>query len=422
MIVLLHDRGTMEPNTAVVLAAGEGQRLRPLTKNRPKPMLPAANRPILEYVLDALVEAGLHDVHLVVGYRRDRVQEHFGSSYREASITYHVQGKQLGSGHALLQAESAVDSDFLVVNGDQLVGHELVADVLEGHTMEEVATLGVIESDRTAEYGAVTLDDGYVTRITEQPLPDARGLLNAGVYVFAPSIFAAIEDAPRQHGELSLPDAIESLIGSGKPVRGVRTSGFWEDATYPWDLLSLSRKLLGRGHVGDAGDGDAVPSAEAASQPPSETTVAVDDGARIHEEAVIQGPVVVGPDCTIGPNAVVGPYVALGRNVSVEAGAGIRNSVIDQDARIGMNATLADTVTGQAAIIGPGTVIPGGRSDIPVGDRVYHDKQLGAVVADRAELAGGVSVATGSLIGPSARVRIGSHVRGQLDESAILDN
>jgi glucose-1-phosphate thymidylyltransferase len=412
----------MQLNTAVVLAAGEGQRLRPLTKNRPKPMLPAANRPILEYVLDALVDAGLHDVHLVVGYKRDRVQQYFGSSYRDASLTYHVQGKQLGSGHALLQAEPAVDSDFLVVNGDQIIGDELITDVLEGHTMEDVATLGVLESDRTAEYGAVRLDGGYVTKITERPGPDARGLLNAGVYVFAPSVFAALENAPRQHGELSLPDAIDSLIGGGKPVRGVRTSGFWEDATFPWDLLSLSRKLLGRGYVGETGEGNGVPSAEAASQPPRETTVAVDDGARIHDEAVIQGPVVVGPDCTVGPTAVVGPYVALGRNVTVEAGAGIRNSVVDHDSRIGTNATLADTVTGQAAIVGPGTVIPGGKSDIPVDDQVYRDRQLGAVVADRAELAGGVSVATGSLVGPNARVRVGSRVRGRLEEGAILDN
>ncbi|MBO4249570.1 nucleotidyltransferase family protein, partial [Halomicrobium sp. IBSBa] len=105
----------MHIDTAVVLAAGEGTRLRPLTRNRPKPMLPAANRPILEHVFDALVEAGIEKLVAVVGYKRDRVQDHFGPTYRGVPISYVSQTKQLGSGHALLQARSAVDGPVLVM-------------------------------------------------------------------------------------------------------------------------------------------------------------------------------------------------------------------------------------------------------------------------------------------------------------------
>ena len=410
----------MNIDTAVVLAAGEGKRLRPLTQNRPKPMLPAANRPILEYVLDELVDAGLHDLHLVVGYKRDRVQEYFGSTYREASVTYHRQDKQLGSGHALLQARSAIDSDFLVVNGDQLVSREIIDDVLDAHTVEEVATLGVMESDRIAQYGAVTLGDGHVTQITEQAESNAHGLLNAGVYVFAPSAFAEIEAMPRHQGELSLPGAIEALIEDGKPVRGVRTAGFWRDATFPWDLLSLSEELLAHGHVTDTDMESDVPTSEASDRHHQSSTIAIDDEARVHDSAIINGPVVIGSDCTVGANAVVGPNVALGRNASVEAGAAIRNSVIDQDTRIGMNATLVDTVTGQATTIGPGTIIPGGRSDIPVEDRVYQDERLGAVIADRAKLGGGCTVDTGSLIGPDVRAVVGCSISGAIEGGTKL--
>lgn len=410
----------MNIDTAVVLAAGEGKRLRPLTKNRPKPMLPVANRPILEYVLDELVDAGLRDLHLVVGYKRDRVQEYFGSTYRRASITYHIQGKQLGSGHALLQARSAIDSDFLVVNGDQLASQDIIDDVLEAHTVKDVATLGVMESDRIGQYGAVILSNDHVTQITERPHPDEQGLLNAGVYVFAPSTFAEIEAMSRQQGELSLPGAIDTLIEDGTSIRGVRTVGFWRDATFPWDLLALNEELLTHGDRPDAGLERDRSTAESPEKHSRSATVTIDDEARVHETAVVRSPVVIGSDCTVGANAVVGPNVALGRNATVDAGAGIRNSVLDQDTQIGMNATLIDTVTGQAAVIGPGTTIPGGRSDIPVDDRVYQNRRLGAVVADRAELAGGCTVDTGSLIGPDVKAVVGCSISGEIEGGTTL--
>jgi glucose-1-phosphate thymidylyltransferase len=119
----------MIPECGVVLAAGEGTRLRPLTHNRPKPMLPAANRPILEHVLETLVEAGVTELVLVVGYKRDRVQEHFGPTFQDIPIRYVVQEKQLGSGHALLQAREAVDEPMLVVNGDRVIEPEMVRAV-----------------------------------------------------------------------------------------------------------------------------------------------------------------------------------------------------------------------------------------------------------------------------------------------------
>ncbi|MFC6725290.1 sugar phosphate nucleotidyltransferase, partial [Halobium palmae] len=174
----------MTVDTAVVLAAGEGKRLRPLTEHRPKPMLPAGTRPILELVLDALVEAGVSELHLVVGYGRDRIQSHVGPTYRDLSVTYHRQAKQLGSGHALLQAAENVDEECLVVNGDQVVSTRIVRDVMEAHTDEDVATLAVVESDAAPNYGAVRLDGDRVVELVERPGVEGYHLLNAGVYAF----------------------------------------------------------------------------------------------------------------------------------------------------------------------------------------------------------------------------------------------
>ena len=146
---------TEEPTSAVVLAAGEGIRLRPLTAKRPKPMLPAGTRPILEHVLNALIDAGVDDIHLVVGYQANRVRSHFGPTYRDVPLTYHTQTNQLGSGHALLQARDGPTDSFLLVNGDQVIDSRIVEAGRTTHT-DAAAAFAVVEGPQAADYGAVT--------------------------------------------------------------------------------------------------------------------------------------------------------------------------------------------------------------------------------------------------------------------------
>lgn len=390
----------MDISTAVVLAAGEGRRLRPLTRYRPKPMLPAANRPILEYVLDALVNAGVADLHVVVGYHRDRVQDHFGSRYRGVPIAYHVQEKQLGSGHALLQARDAIESDFLVVNGDEVVATEMVEAVMAGHTIEEIASLAVIESEAAPQYGAVELDEGMVVALEEKPDDRTHRLMNAGIYAFGPSVFEEADRTPRESGELALTDTISRLVDHGERVRGVRTGGLRTEATYPWDLPELASDLLDAGII---------------DEPEHDPGVYLADSASIHPTAVLNAPVVIGADTVVEAHAVVGPDVALGRNTTVESGAVVEGSVLDDDSRIGPNATFADSVTGQAVAIGAGVTVPRGPGDVRVGNRIYEDERLGCVAADRARIGGGATIEPGSLIGPDATLGLGVYVSGNVD-------
>jgi len=393
----------MRLDSAVVLAAGEGTRLRPLTKHRPKPLLPAANRPILAYVLDALIDAGVDDLHLVVGYQRDRVQDHVGPTYRGRTVTYHVQEKQLGTGHAVLQARDAIDADFLVVNGDEVVTAAMVEAVMDAHSTTDAATLGVVESDRAAEYGAVRLDGDRIVELVERPDDDTYRLLNAGIYACGPSLLADIESTTRRAGELHLTDAIAEQLRDGNAVRGVRIEGLWSTATYPWDLLTVARDLLAAGHV---------------DEPERSRGVYVDETANVHGDATLQAPVVVGPDAVVGPGAVVGPDSALGRNVTVESGAVVEGSVLDIDTRIGANATVVDAVTGQGVTVGPGGAIPGGEADVRVGTTIHENRRLGCIAADRATIGGGATVAPGSLVGPDASVAAGAYASGVLPEGA----
>jgi glucose-1-phosphate thymidylyltransferase len=365
-------------------------------------MLPAANRPILEHVFDALVEAGIEQLVAVVGFKRDRVQDHFGSTYRGVPIAYVVQDKQLGSGHALLQARHAVDGPVLVLNGDRLIDPGTVEAVANSYAETGDTSIAVVERQDTHRYGAVELRGGDITEFVEKPQSDDYRLINGGVYAFAETIFDDIEDTPREHGELGLTDTIERLVEYDR-VRGVEVDGMWVDATYPWDLLSVAREVLARGRLVETRQRERI---------------WVDDSATVHERAVLQGPVVVGPDCEIGPCAVVGPNTALGSNVTVGSNAVVQQSVLDADTRVDPGSTLVDTVTGQDVDLGANTVVPGGPADVQVGTDVFEDQRLGAVIADRVSARGNVSFDPGALVGPNATLHTGVTVSGNVREDA----
>jgi glucose-1-phosphate thymidylyltransferase len=366
-------------------------------------MLPAADRPILEHVLDALVDAGVDQLVLVVGYRRERVQEYVGPTYRGVDVDYVVQRKQLGSGHALRQARAAVDGAFLVVNGDRLVAADSVEAVVDAFETDDArAAVAVIERADARQYGAVRLRDRDIAEIVEKPDSDDYRLINAGIYAFAASVFEAIDETPRRDGELVLPDTIARLVDRER-VRAVRTSGLWVDATYPWDLLEVAAEVLARGRV---------------TQRARREGVWVDEAARVHEAATLRPPVVVGPDSEVAPGAVVGPDVALGRNTTVGANTTVERAVLDADARVGPGSTLLDAVLGQNVHLGAATTIPGGPGDVRVEGRVFEGRRLGAVVADRARARGGVSFAPGTLVGPGATLHSGTHVSGTVSEGS----
>ena len=388
----------MEITTGIVLAAGEGTRLRPLTANRPNAMLPAAGRPILEHVLDALVDNGIESVHLVVGYRRERIQEHFGHSYRGVPLTYVLQEKQLGSGHALGCAREGVEGPAIVLNGDRIVDESVVRDVLAG--FDGGPALAVLEHPQPTRYGAVRVDDGRLTELVEKPDDDGFRFINAGVYALGPSVFDAIDRTPSRGGELQVPDVLGTMMDDGA-VRAIRTDGLWVDATYPWDLLALTRELLvdGRSPVPESGAGSGVRVAESA---------------RVHPDATLQAPIVVGADTEVGAGAVLGPNVAVGRNVTVGANATLRDAVVDGDCRIDAGVTALDTVLGERVSVGAGTVVPGGPGDVRVGDTVYEGQPLGAVVADRTSVGGGVTFAPGTLVGANVKLGAGVHADGTI--------
>jgi len=369
---------------AVILAAGEGRRLKPLTNRRPKPMLSVAGKPLLEYVVEATRDAGITDIVLVVGYRRDRIQTHFGDGDDwGVSIEYAVQDNQLGTGHAVLQAADRVDDPFVVLNGDQLVDADGIAAVAESlGSGDDRAVMTVARSSAPQRYGVVHLEGERAVDIEEKPTE----VFNAGIYGFAPSVFDAIRatDADAD-GELAITDVLQRLIPDDE-VRTVRYRGTWTDVTHLWDVTRVTGEVLDR-------------------------TGGRDEGVR-ESGASVADATHVGRDSRVGANATVRRGTSLGDNVTVGANAVLTNSVVLADATVGDGAVLEDSVVAENAHVGANVTVAGGPADVVVEGQYHEAVPLGAVVGDNARVEGGATLAPGTVVGDDATVAAGAVVRG----------
>jgi glucose-1-phosphate thymidylyltransferase len=360
-------------------------------------MLRVAGRPILEYPLDAVVDAGVDHVVLVVGHGANRIQNQFENSYRGADLTYVTQSTQLGSGHALQAAAEHVDGEFLAVNGDNVIDDVMVRVTAERYAESDAAAcLAVATSDRTGEYGTVGVVDGLVDRIDEHG-DGASSRINAGVYAFGQSVFDALERTEFEDGERPLTGAIAELDG---PVLAATPNGIWFDPSYPWELLRTNEQVL-YAHPELAGVTDRVSAS-----------------ARVHESAVVGENVLVGPDCTVSAGAVVKGGTCLLSSTIVGENAVLEGSIVGPDSRIGANALLRDTIVGGGATIGDGTVSPGRSATLVVDGVEYTDRRLGGVVADRATVGANVTITPGCRVGPRGTVAPGVALRRDVPEGA----
>jgi glucose-1-phosphate thymidylyltransferase len=383
------------PNEAVVLAGGEGRRLWPLTTYRPKPLLTVANRPIIDYVIDALRAVDVDRFVIVVGHGHTRLQTHLTEQYPELEPTVLHQERRLGSGHALQQAEAAVGQEFLVVNGDTVISPEIVRETAARAREDGGPAVAVRVSDRPEQYGVVrTTSDGRVETIEERPAETDRYLVNAGVYALDRSVFDALDRTPSRDGELHLPQAIAHL----DPAT-VRTDERWFDPATPWELLDATESLL-----------------SSTDRPGAAATVA--SSASVHETADLGDAVAIGPGCHVGAGAVVARHSCLRANATVEPNAVVRRTVAGEDSHIGSGAVLHDTIVGPGARVGPNTTAPGGPVDVVIDGQFYPDCPVGSVLADRAETGANVTLSSGCRVGPDATVADGATVSGRVDGDA----
>jgi UDP-N-acetylglucosamine diphosphorylase/glucosamine-1-phosphate N-acetyltransferase len=309
---------------AIILAAGEGVRVRPLTRSRPKAMIPVANRPIIEYVIDALIKNGIRDIVVVVGYRKEQVTRFLNGLGVPIEVV--VQEKQLGTAHALQCAESKIKGDFLVLPGDNYIDPQSIARIRDTPN-----AILVKEHPNPSNFGVVLLNNGLVTDIVEKPEHSPSFMVSTGIYSLKKSFFSHIRGT-------DITDAISVMIHEGEQIRAVPADD-WQDAIFAWDLLKMNRRLLK--NLPMAREGTA--SRQTIIQGP----VSIGKGTTIGPNTVITGPVVIGNDCMIGPNTIIMPNTSIGSRVSLDPFTMISDTIIMDDTIIGSHSSIIDTIVGE---------------------------------------------------------------------------
>ena len=385
---------------AIILAAGRGTRMRPLSDTTPKPMLPIAGEPMAARVADAAVAAGARKLVFVVGYRSDDVESHFGTEYRGVPVEYAVQEVRTGTADAVLAAIDHVDGPFAVLNGDNVYD---AGDLTE--LFGSVPSVGYTRVESPEEYGVISTDGGTVTGIVEKPADPPSNLANTGAYAFPASARDLLDVPESERGERELTDVLERLI-HGDRVAGVEFDG-WADIGYPWDLLTENERALDGLDRDIAGDvhADAV----------LRGAVVVEPGAAVDAGVVIDGPALVQSGARIGPNAAVRGPTVIGEDASVGHAVEVKSSLLLRGAAVNHLSYVGDSIVGPDANLGAGTITANLRHDgaaVAAGAdrRSTGRRKFGAVIGPRVKTGVNTSLQPGVVLSADARTDPGEVV------------
>jgi len=396
---------------AVILAAGEGRRCRPLTQTRSKVMLPVGNKPFMEHVILALAANGVRDLYVVVGYQKERVMDHFEDGLDfGVKITYIEQNELLGTAHALRKAEPYMDGEFLVVNGDNLIDSRAINELISAKG--ENVILAALRP-HTGDYGVLMVEQQRVKAIIEKPGRPCAGILNTGAYKFSPAIFEELSRTPiSERGSYELTQTISQMIEDGEEIVPVITNGIWADAIFTWDLLNANSLALGIKDTritGEVEEGARIRGA-----------VEIGEGSIVRSGSYLVGPVSLGKDCDIGPNVTVLPSTSVGDSVRIGSHSEIRNSIIMSGARIGSGTLISDSVLGASCMLGDHLIIETGASVTEV-EEAFYKAEFGAILADDVTVGSRVLISPGTIVGTGARIGSGATIHGWIErESRVI--
>lgn len=392
---------------AVILAAGEGKRLRPFTYSEPKVMIPVANRSIMDYAVRSLVVNQITDIVMVVGYRKERIMSYFGDGDSfGAKITYVNQDKQLGNGHALIQAREHLDGDFIVLPGDSLMNPRSVKDIL---SIEAGHGALVIESDMPAKYGVAILERNRISSIIDRRADGTSNIVLTGAYKLPLSFLDAL-DGCVEGGDYNITHALNLNLNQMK-LEPIFCQGLWIDAVYPWDLLEVNHVALANAPVQTAGRIE--PGALIHGD------VSIGEGTTIRSGTTLYGPISIGSGCDIGPNVSVFPSTSIGDNVTVDPFTVIRNSLIMSDCSIGSHSLLSQSVLGYGVKIRSHLMASSADAYVNLEEEFYKVPNIGTLMGEDCATGSGVSIEPGTIIGPKSKIMSGSRVARNVPTGAI---
>ncbi|WFN34362.1 NTP transferase domain-containing protein [Methanogenium sp. S4BF] len=395
----------------VLLAAGEGKRMAPLTATRPKVMLPVANRPMIEHLICAVRDAGIDSFILVVGYREKEIRDYFGNGEKwGVSIRYTVQRSQTGTGDALRAAKGLVKGRFLLMNGDMIVTTGDIRRICAS----PAPAVGVVESGNPEQYGVITETGGIVTGIYEKSTNPPGNLINAGMYLFDDDIFNETDRlVPSPRGEYELTDALIPAI-SRSELHAVPLES-WCDIGAPWNLLEANEDALSGIATdirGDVEDGVTLKGA-----------VVLAEGSVIRSGTYIEGPCMIGSGCTIGPHVYIRGHTVIGDDCHIGHASELKNSVIFPRTKIPHFTYIGDSVVGSGCNFGAGTKVANLRHDkepVKIGGVSTGRKKFGAVIGDNVLFGINCSINVGASVGRDVRVGPHTVVSGTIADESVL--
>jgi bifunctional UDP-N-acetylglucosamine pyrophosphorylase/glucosamine-1-phosphate N-acetyltransferase len=396
---------------ALVLAAGEGTRLRPLTTNIPKPLLLVAGRPFMSHVLESLSALGIKDIFILVGWKANKIKEYYGDGSRLGlNISYLEQKERMGTAHAIGCADGSIDEPFVCVNGDVVMFGSDLQKMLERHRATGSAVMGAVTVPDPERFGVIEESNGRLVKIHEKPKVPPTSLINAGAFVFNPDIFERIRATTKSvRGEYEITDTLNALAKEGE-VAIERLSEGWIDVGRPWDLLQANEILMAR--IKRRIEGTVEEGATLKGE------VVVEKGARVRSGVYIEGPVYISEGCDIGPNCYIRPSTCLGPGVKVGASVEVKNSIIMAKTHVPHHNYVGDSLIGERCNFGAGTKVANLRFDDRTVKVTFKGqlidsgrRKLGVIMGDDVKtginsmIDAGTIIYENSIVGPGAVVR-----------------
>lgn len=405
----------MNAPSAVILSAGKGERLWPLTSTRPKPLLPILCKPLILNHLEALYSKGVREYFIVVHHMEELVKREVSAFFeerRDANVTFVKQGEPRGTGHAVLSVfrEAEVPGDrLLVIYGDVYIDVETYSRVLDSFLRDsgEDHVLGVLVND-VSRFGELLVDDyGNLLEIREKPGIARRGIINGGIYLVEKTPLRKALETVRvsERGEYELTDALNKISKITTVKVDVIEHSSWSDIGTPWDYLEINRRIV-KERVG---------------------RVIIGVGSHVSENSILEGPIYIDQDVTIGPfNRIRGPTVIC-RGVRIGFSVEVKASVILENSRVPHLSYVGDSVIGEHANLGAGTITANLRHDNESVKTVVKGRlvstgmrKFGAVIGGYAKTGINTSLLPGVKIGARSWIGAGCIIDRDVPDDSVV--
>lgn len=350
----------------VILHGGYGTKLRPLTHTGPKQLIPVANKPISQYVVEDLRNSGITEIALILGnVHPEKVKEHYGNGERfGVKIQYIQQDKPKGIAHAVsLGREYANNQPFIIYLGDNLIKGGIKNHVQTFKNSNYDAMILLCQVKNPQRFGVAKFDKtGKLVQLIEKPKEPPSNYALTGIYFFKPVIFQMIKQLkPSWREELEITEAIQLLLEKGYSVGYQKVQDWWKDTGTPEDILEANRLVLDELKPEIKGKIENNSSIQG--------RVTIGKNSTIKETALIRGPAIIGENSTIEPNVYVGPYTSIGNNCTIKRGE-IENSIIMDNCTINIKDRITDSLIAPHAKITSNNNTPHGKKFI-IGERTY---------------------------------------------------